>query len=46
MAVLWAPDLDLSPSEQGKGKEITMIIWDACYFSDPFFTFEAYVLVI
>lgn len=48
MAVLWAPDLDLNLSEQGKGREVTMIIQDTCFpkeVSDHFFIPEACALV-
>lgn len=31
MAVLWAPDLDLNLSEQGKRTEVTMLIQDTCF---------------
>lgn len=45
MAVLWAPDSDLSLSEQGKGNEVTMLIRDASYVYDLFFSSEACALV-
>lgn len=45
MVVLWVPDSDLSLSEQGKGKKVTVIIRDACYVSDRVFISKAYILV-